>query len=286
MLASDAESARVLDRQEYREAAIKNGEFLLMQMRHDGRLYRSHKDGHSAINGYLEDYANLAAGLIELYQLTFEPRYFKEAVALVEVVLSHFAAKDGGFFDTSDDHEALIARPRSLQDNATPSGNSMIAKVLIILAAYTGDTRYEEAARPILRGLVNAMQQYPTAFGEALNAADLLIRGVKEIAIVCDPADGATRALLAVLTANYYPNAMLALSPHEADDKAVPPLLAYRTLVSDKPAAYVCEHFVCKRPVTPSDALPAALNGEDPLAANLHNPPHTTHHALLLTCSY
>jgi len=259
MLASLAEAARILDRQDYREVAIRNGEFLLTQMRHDGRLYRSHKDGHSAINGYLEYYANLAAGLLELYQLTFEPRYFEEVVALVEVVLTHFMAKEGGFFDTSDDHEALIARPRNVQDNATPSGNSMIAKVLVMLAAYTGAARYEEAARPVLRGLVNAMQQYPSAFGEALNAADLLIRGIKEVAIVGDPSDGATRALLAVLSADYHPNAILALSPHDADEQAVPPLLAYRTLVSGKPAAYVCEHFVCQRPVTDADSLRLAL---------------------------
>jgi uncharacterized protein YyaL (SSP411 family) len=108
------------------------------------------------------------------------------------------------------------------------------------------------------------MQQYPTAFGAALNAADLLIRGIKEVAIVGDPADSATRALLAVLSLDDYPNAILALSPHDADDKAAPPLLAYRTLVNGKPAAYVCEHFVCQRPVTDPDALRSSLRTRPP----------------------
>src|SRR5258708_35472053 len=108
-------------------------------------------------------------GLIELCRTTFDARFCYEAVALAEVVLTHFAAPGGGFFDTGDEHETLIARPRSVQDNATPSGNSMMAKVLIKLAAYTGEARYEQAALPILQSLVAAMRQYPSAFGEPLN---------------------------------------------------------------------------------------------------------------------
>src|SRR5690606_35574362 len=120
---------------------------------------------------------------------------FAEARRLADVVLEHFQAEDGGFFDTSDDHEKLIVRPRQLQDNATPSGNSMMAKQLIRLSAYTGDTRYDEAARKVLMPLLPAMQTYPQAFGEALNAADMLIRGLAELAIVGNPTKAETKAL-------------------------------------------------------------------------------------------
>ena len=150
MLASLAEAARVLDREDYREGAIRNAEFLLREMvAQDGRLYRTHKDGQSKLNGYLEDYANLIDGLLELYQTTFDEKWFTEARRLADHVLEHFGAGDGGFFDTSNDHEALIARPRNMQDNATPSGNAMMARQFIRLAAYTGEARYEEAARGV-----------------------------------------------------------------------------------------------------------------------------------------
>ncbi|MEP7288104.1 MAG: thioredoxin domain-containing protein [Chloroflexota bacterium] len=263
MLASLAEAARVLNRDDYRQAAIRNADFLLTAMKRDGRLLRSHKDGKSAINAYLEDYADLSEGLLELYQTTFDPRYFSEAVALTEVVLAHFVVPEGaGFFDTSDDHETLIARPRSLQDNATPSGNSMMAKVLVKLAAYTGEARYEDSARPLLRGLADAMREYPTAFGEALNAADLLIRGIKEIAIIGDPAQSATQALLAVTNSGFRPNAIVALSPQDVGGTATPMLLAYRMQMAGKPAAYVCEHFICQRPVTEPEALRTLLDDQ------------------------
>jgi uncharacterized protein YyaL (SSP411 family) len=259
MLASLAEAARILDREDYKQAAIRNAEFLLSQMRKDGRLLRSHKDGKSAINGYLEDYADLSEGLLELYQTTFDSRYYSESVSLVERVLTHFDAPGGGFFDTSNDHEALITRPRSLQDNATPSGNSMIATVLIKLVGYAGDTRYDDAARQYLRGLSAAMQQYPSAFGQALIAADLLIRGIKEVAIIGNPDDQPTKALLNVVYQGYWPNAITALAPNDVGETATPMLLAYRSRVDGKPAAYVCQHFVCQRPVTEPEALNALL---------------------------
>jgi uncharacterized protein YyaL (SSP411 family) len=259
MLASLSEAARVWDRADYREAAIRNADFILRELGRDGRLLRTSKDGTSKLGGYLEDYANLIDGLLALYQATFEPRYFSEARRLAEVVLAHFAAPDGGFFDTADDHEALIARPRNLQDNATPSGNSMMARVLILLAAYTGDARYETAARAILRPLSAALRQIPGAFGEALSAADLLIRGIQEIAFVGDPTLEATRALQIVLERGYRPNVIRALSPVDCGDQAIPPLLDYRAHVKGAPAAYVCEHFVCQRPVTEPAALEALL---------------------------
>jgi uncharacterized protein len=251
MLASLAEAARVLDRADYREAAVRNAEFLLREMvAPDGRLYRTHKEGRSKINAYLEDYANLIDGLFELYQTTFNERWFVEARRLADHALAHFGAEDGGFFDTSDDHESLIARPRNMQDNATPSGNAMIARQLIRLAAYTGDASYDEAARKTLGLLIEAFRQYPQAFGESLSAVDMLVAGLAEVAVVGAPDDSATKSLLAEAQKPYRPNVITALSPVDVPDEATIPLLSYRTLRNGQPAIYVCRHFVCAFPVT------------------------------------
>jgi uncharacterized protein len=260
MLASLAEAARVLGRDDYRQAAIRSAAFLLEKLRRDGRLLRSYKDGDSRFNGYLEDYANLIDGLLELYQTTFEACYFADALDLTEVVLKHFAAPDGGFYDTSDDHESLIVRPRSVQDNATPSGSNAMAKSLLRLAAYTGESRFEQAALGVLSPLAGVMQQASVALGEALNAANLLIRGIQEVAIIGDPAEEATQALLHVVRTAYRPNMICALSVVDAGDTALPMLLASRHRIDGHPAAYVCRHFVCQTPVTEPEALRALLS--------------------------
>jgi uncharacterized protein len=256
MLASLAEAARVLDRADYRDAAVRTGEFLLRALvAPDGRLYRTHKAGQSKLNGYLEDYACLIDALLELYQTTFEVRWFTEARRLADLVLAHFSASDGGFFDTSDDHEALIARPRNMQDNAVPSGNGLMVKQLLRLAAYTGEAKYEDAARRTLTLLTGALRQAPQAFTESLSGLDMLTAGLTEIALVGDPAAEATQALLREVNRAWRPNAILALAPAAVEGESVVPLLSHRTLRGGQPTAYVCKHFVCANPVTTVEAL-------------------------------
>ncbi|MGJ3238422.1 MAG: thioredoxin domain-containing protein [Anaerolineae bacterium] len=263
MLASLAEAARVLERDDYRVAAERAGEFLLDHMRDDNlRLYRTYKDGTAHLNGYLEDYANLIDGLLELYQSTFVERWFVEARRLADAVLIHFNAEDGGFFDTSDDHEQLIVRPRQLQDNATPSGNSMMAKQLLRLMAYTADNRYEDAARQVVLPLVAAMGTYPQAFGEALNVADMLIRGLAEVALVGNPVTADTRALLVELRTPYHPNMITALARESVEGETTIPLLNYRTMRGEQATAYVCRNFACKMPVTTAEALVDLLSAD------------------------
>ncbi|PJF22504.1 MAG: thioredoxin domain-containing protein, partial [Phototrophicales bacterium] len=260
MLASLAEAARVLQREDYAQAAIRCGDFLLENLIQDGRLLRTYKNGQSKYNAYLEDYANLIDGLLELYQTTFDERYFAATIQLADDVLAHFTAADGGFYDTRDDHEQLIVRPRNLQDNAVPSGNSMMAKQLLRLAAYTGNLNYNEAARLGLQLLTEALKQYPQAFGEALNAVDMLVQGVDEIAIIGDPDQDTTQALMAVMTETYCPNAILALSPVNVVDGAVIPLLNGRIQQNGQPTAYVCRNFTCQMPVTSPDDLRRLLH--------------------------
>ncbi|RMF52198.1 MAG: thioredoxin domain-containing protein [Chloroflexota bacterium] len=273
-IASFAEAARVLKRPDYAQAAARAADFILESLYQDGRLLRSylltpeaaqgdplgaeHGASLARYNGYLEDYACLIDALIQLYQTTFEPRWLEEAVTLAETVLIHFPAEDGGFYDTSDDHEQLITRPRNLQDNAVPSGNSVFAKVLLQLAAYTGETHYSASAEAILKPLVNAMREYPLAFGEMLCAARLLVHGVQEVAIIGATEAPQTIALLEVVQRGYYPNAVVAHAPDEAE--VFPPLLVERTPLDGQPTAYVCRQFVCQLPVNTPEALRAQLS--------------------------
>ena len=261
MLASLAEAARVLQRPDYLEAARRAGEFLLKHMVAEaGRLYRSHKGGRSKLNAYLEDYANLLDGWLELYQTTFEERYFAEARRLAELALARFRSADGGFFDTSDDHESLIVRPRNLQDNVTPSGNAMMAKQLLRLAAYTGDARYDEAGREVLRKLSDAMRQYPQAFAESLNAADMLIRGIDEVAVVGDLESAGGRQMLETLRRPFRPNQVVAWSGQDVARHDLIPLLSERSIIDGRATVYVCRHFACRLPVTSAADTAAALD--------------------------
>ncbi len=259
MLASLAEAARVLDRKDYTIAAVRNATFLIETLYANGQLKRTYRDGVTKIDAYLEDYANLIDGLLELYQTTFDRRWFTEARTLADVVLAHFPAVEGGFYDTSDQHETLIVRPRNLQDNATPSGSAMMARDLIRLTAFTGEADYEEAARGSLRLLTEAMRQYAQAFGEALNAVDMLVAGLAEVAVVGAPDAPDTKALLDVVRKPYRPNAITALALDNVDGEDVVPLLNYRVKRGGKPTVYVCRHFACKMPVTTAEEVAELL---------------------------
>ena len=260
MLASLAEAARVLQRDDYLQAARRAGDFLLENMLDErGRLYRTHKNGASKLNAYLEDYANMMDALLELYQSSFDERYFREARRLADVALAHFPAEDGGFYDTSDDHERLIVRPRNLQDNVTPSGNAMLAKQLLRLAAYTGDSRYDAAARLILRKLAAAMPQYPQAFAEALNAVDMLARGLAEVAIVGDISSAEGSAIMETLRRGYRPNVIVAWASGAADEESAVPLLRGREPLEGRATVYVCRNFACRLPVASAAEMAALL---------------------------
>ena len=134
----------------------------------DGVLGRSWKDGRASGNGVLEDYADLADGLLSLYEATFDERWFTTAVALAERILERFADPAGGFFDTADDHERLVTRPKDVQDNAVPSGNAMAVTVLLRLAALTGEGRYRDAAERAMLTVTQFVDRYPTGFAQWL----------------------------------------------------------------------------------------------------------------------
>ena len=219
-----------------------------------GQLGRSWKDGRSSGQGVLEDYANLADGLLALYQATFDERWFATARTLADAILDRFADPAGGFFDTAIDHEQLVTRPKDVQDNATPSGSAMATFVLLRLAALTGESRYRAAAERALATTTPYLVRYPTAFAQWLQAADFSLASVAEVAIVGDLDDPATHELLQVAGGGYAPNRVLAASSL-AEGPSTVPLLAERTRLKGRPTAYVCRNFACRLPVTDADAL-------------------------------
>ena len=262
MLAAFAEAARALGRDDYRRVAVRNAGFLLRELRReDGRLLHSWKNGEAKFNGYLEDYANLIEGLLELYQTTFEPRWYLAASELAEVMIEHFSAPGGGFFDTSDDHEALIVRPRELQDNAVPSGNGMAAWVLLRLSGLAVEPRYLDLALRSLGAMQPMMARYPLGFGQWLTALDYALAHPRDVAIVGDPQAADTRALLQVCRTGYRPHQIVALAAPGAEPSAVP-LLRDRGQIEGQATAYVCLDFTCRRPVTDPEALQTHLEQE------------------------
>ncbi len=259
MLRAFAEAARALGRADYRAVAERNAAFLLDRMSRDGRLLRTYKDGSAKLNGYLEDYASLALGLLSLYQLTFEPRWFAASRELAEAMVRHFwDTQDGGFFTTSDDHETLISRPKDLFDNAVPSGNSMAVEALLLLSALSGNQEYAGYAERTLHQLSGVMARAPGAFGRLLSALELELATPTEVAIAGDLNAAQTQALLRVVSGAYLPTVVTAVTRPGALEAGIA-LLDGRTPVDGRPAAYVCRRFACRRPVTTPEELSAEL---------------------------
>ncbi len=266
MLAAFAEAARALDRADYLKAAVANADFLLTPLRApDGRLDRSWRNngrGDRPVaptgNGFLEDYANAAEGLLALYEATFDARYFTAARELMDHVLVHFADPRGGLFDTSDAHETLVTRPKDIQDNATPSGNAMAVTVLLKLAALTAEPRYAEVAEAALRSVQPILAQHPTAFAQWLGALSFALGQPREIALVGDPEGADMRALLDVVFGGYRPFKVVALKRPGVASPV--PLLSGREQKEGKATAAVCYNFACRLPVTEADELRGELD--------------------------
>ncbi|MDI1243523.1 MAG: thioredoxin domain-containing protein, partial [bacterium] len=252
MLAAFAEAASVLDEPAYLEVAKKNADFQLKAMVVDGRILRTWKDGKAKLNGYIEDYANLADGLIELYQVSGEANYLHSARELADALITEFwDEENGGFFFTSNDHEELIVRNKDFFDNATPSGNSVAADVLLKLAKLYGEEKYERFATTVLRLAASQIRRFPSGFGRTLQAIEFRLADVKEIAIVSGDGSEIEREIWS----EYRPFKVVASGGDV-------PLLEGRMSVDRKATVYVCENFVCKRPVTGVEELRELLSAQ------------------------
>ena len=257
MMAAFADAAGVLGNDEYLEIAKGNAAFIGRELQRDGRLMRTWKDGKAKLNGYIEDYANVADGLIELFQVSGEVNYLTDAKQLADLMITEFwDADNGGFYFTSNDHEELVVRNKDFYDNATPSGNSVAADVLLKLAKFTGDEKYERFAVTVLRLAASQIRRHPQGFGRALSALEFHLAATKEIVVIGTKGNELEREVLEC----YLPNAVVVLSEAAAVESAAVPLLIDRDMVDGKPTAYVCENFVCQRPVTTVGDLMKMLN--------------------------
>ncbi|MGW8249835.1 MAG: thioredoxin domain-containing protein, partial [Anaerolineales bacterium] len=249
-----SEAARYLQRGDYLEAARRNAAFILQQVYKDGLLLRSWRNGKAQHNAYLEDHASLILALISLYQSDPDPSWYSAAERLTQEMIDHFYDPQGGFYDTRDDQTQLVVRPKDVQDNATPSGNSLAASALIYMTAYTGESNWRARADVMLAAIQSQAARYPTAFANWLCAFDALLTGVSEVAIIGNPHAQPVRKLADVLWESYRPNLVAAISDLPLPEQ-VPPLLTGRKKQNDLPTAYVCRDFMCQRPVNTAKEL-------------------------------
>jgi uncharacterized protein YyaL (SSP411 family) len=257
MIAALADAGAVLGREDYVEAARAAADFVLTRLRDaHGRLLRTYKDGRASLNAYLEDYAFLTEALLLLYEATFETRWFVEARALGDAILARFADPRGGFFTTSDDHEQLVTRPKDIQDHPIPSGNSSAALALLRLAAFTGEYAYEQGALGVLRLLHEPAARHPQGFGHLLQALQFHFSPRREVALVGDQVEPLARVVRSALRPGLVTAGM---KPGDDEAQQRVPLLAGREEVDGVAAAYVCERFACRLPVTEPAELERSL---------------------------
>jgi hypothetical protein len=245
-IAALAEAGRRLDRPDYVAAAAEAAAFLLGEP----DLARSHRAGKTSGPGFLDDYANVAHGLLELHLATGDLRWLREAHRLAHRAIELFADDEhGGFFLAAREGERLVAEKKELDDHPIPSGNAMLAHVLLRLARLYGDDELERRAVSVFRLLRDAIPRAPSAFGWALVGLDLHLSPPRELAVVGPPGSEVARAALAA----WQPRTVAAIGP--ADDV---PLLAGKGLVDGRPAVYVCERFACRAPETDPAAFARA----------------------------
>ena len=247
-LAALAEAGHRLDRADFLLAAREVAEFLLGPLSDEhGRLHRSWRAGRARNPGYLEDYADVANGLYELHVATGELRWLREANRLARLAVELFAdAENGGFFLSPADGERLVARKKEFDDHPTPSGNSMLAFVLLRLGRIWGDDELERQAAGVFRLIRDTLGRAPSAFGHALCALDLYLAPPRELAVIGSPQDAIAQAALG----SFDPDAVVAFGPAEEV-----PLLAGKDFIDGRPTLYVCERFACRAPVTEPSQL-------------------------------
>jgi hypothetical protein len=251
MISGMARAAQHLDAPECLDSAERALDFIHNEMWRDGRLLATSKDGRSHLAAYLDDYAFLIDAVLELLQLRWNSDDLDFALQLTDVVLTHFAAPDGGFYFTADDHETLIQRPRPLNDDALPAGNAIAAKVFGRLGHLLGETRYLDAAENTLRTAWTPMQQSPYAHTGLLLALEEYLYPVQTVIIRAGSHDELT-AWHSTLTRSYAPRRMVFAIPNERE--RLPGMLAERR-AADGTIAYICEGTSCRAPVTDLEQL-------------------------------
>jgi uncharacterized protein YyaL (SSP411 family) len=262
MISAMAQAYQVLDEPRYLDAARAAARHVLDDMRQeDGRLFATSRHGRAHLNAYLDDYAFMIQGLLDLYESDFDQEWLREALALDEVLREHFADDEhGGFYTTGDNHEKLIARLKAPEDGALPSGNGVQALNLLRLAELTGSGALARQAERTIRSIGNVVNQYPPQFSAMLMAVDFLAAGPREIVIAGEPTRPEVRAMLAEVRGRFFPQRVVALARPGSDTDLIP-LLEDRTPSSETGArAFVCRNYACQLPVDTAEALAEQLD--------------------------
>ncbi len=249
--------ARLLDEPRYLQAGTAAAGLILGRMSRDGRLLHSYKDGEARHGAHLTDYANLLAGLLDLYEASFDQQWVERARGLASLMLELFSDDtEEGLFFTAKDHERLIARTRESNDGAIPAGVSVAALALPRLAALTGDDRFGRKAEETLRLYRDKLERFPAAFGAMLCALDQHLDRQRQVILAGRRDDPALRPWLQALREKYDPNVVVALAdPADSGALGTIPVLEGKTPVAGKPAAYVCEHGTCRAPIESPERL-------------------------------
>ncbi|MBN1490379.1 MAG: thioredoxin domain-containing protein [Phycisphaerae bacterium] len=260
MIASLAKASRALNEPRYRDAASKAADFILRTLERDGRLLRTCRGDRAHTDAYLDDYAFLIEGLLNLYEATFEPRWLDAAQRLAVAVRDRFYDQDGGaFFFTATDAEQSLVRTKDVGDSAVPGANSIHAMNLLRLAAIFDRSDLRGDAESIFRALGSRLRGSPFGFDRLLAALDFHHRGPREVAIVGPADDPRTQALVEAVWEHYLPNkVVVAIDPTQPDAAARAssvPLLRNRGMIAGGPTAFVCSRYVCREPATNPDIL-------------------------------
>ena len=265
MISAFAQASQVLENPFYLRVAERAASFILREMRNEnGLLLHTYKDGHARFIGYQDDYAFLIAGLIDLYEATFEMTWLQKAEELCDSMVDQFWDDgEGGFFFAGPHHESLIVRSKNPYDNAIPSGNSVGVMDLMRLGILLDREGLRDRASQTLRLFQPFMVEVPTGFGQMLCSLNFFLEGPHEVAIVGSPEDPQTQELLQAVAGNYVPNRVVALKDPDKPDELTEriKLLANKVLVGGRPAAYVCRNFACDTPVTDASELEPQLIG-------------------------
>jgi uncharacterized protein YyaL (SSP411 family) len=254
MLRGVATAARAFGMEQWRELALRNGNFLHRVMVQGGRVMRSHKDGETRIPGFLEDHAAVALGFLSLYELTFDASWIDIASEITTAIVEWFWDPElNVFFDTARDAEQLITRPRDASDNAIPSGNSLAAELLLHLAELKHDAELGSRGTFVIESSNASMSRFPTTFGHLLGAADLVVHGAVEVAIAGRPGNSDFSLLEGEVSAHYVPSLVLAGGDPEMSDNVA--LMNGRALIGGRATAYVCRSYSCDEPAQSADVL-------------------------------
>jgi uncharacterized protein YyaL (SSP411 family) len=260
MLESFAEAAAVLAREDYRIVAERNAEFILGTLKTD-LLLHFFKDGQAKHVGFLDDYAFYVSGLVTLYETTGTVRWLREALTLTEKMIEEFWDEaEGGFFYAGASGEQLIIRSKDYFDNATPSGNSVAAEVLLRLSVLNGNESYRRKAVNIIRLIQDSVTRYSSAFGYTLGAIDFHFSTPKEVVIVSPREAPDARTFTREVWSRYLPNKVVVQAVEGVEELAkLLPLLHERVAVGGRTTAYVCENYTCRQPVTTPEELASQL---------------------------